>query len=50
MQEPKKYLDDDTTEKIDKDSTAKDGGFCDADGAAAARPWWLLLAALVILR
>ena len=50
VQEPKKYLDDDTTEKIDKDSTAKDGGFCDADGAAAARPWWLLLAALVILR
>tara|TARA_B100000519_G_scaffold195118_1_gene199768 strand:- start:579 stop:995 length:417 start_codon:yes stop_codon:yes gene_type:complete len=50
VQEPKKYLDKDTTKKIDKDSTAKDGGYCNVNGAATRRPWWLLLAALVILR
>ena len=50
--EPKNddYLDKKTIVKIEKDSTAKNEGLCDVDGAAAARPWWLLLAALVILR
>ena len=51
IQKPKKdkYIDDDTKTKIEKDSTATNKWLCDVNGAAAARPWWLLLAALVII-
>ena len=49
VQKPKKYIDDDTKTKIEKDSTATNKGLCDVNGAFTRRPRWLPLAALVII-